>query len=145
MNIFLKIVFLGLLSSLLGACGEHQSGNSSDEYPSLTLEKLEAKYFILDSVTGPNTNFMGFMEDGGKDLFYMFSSNENALVFFDYEIGKLVKKIEFENEGPNGVGGGSQYKGFQVISLDSILLANSIDSKVYLLNGSGEILKDLQK
>ncbi|MFC4874046.1 DUF4221 family protein [Negadavirga shengliensis] len=118
--------------------------NKADGHVSYVLENTGIKTFVLDSLTGPISTFVTYVQAPDADLFCMYSREQNALVFFDYASGMPVDKAQFSNEGPNGVGGYSGYKGFQVISRDSILVANVILNKVFLLNSKGEILDQMK-
>ncbi|GAB2479412.1 DUF4221 family protein [Algoriphagus taiwanensis] len=91
-----------------------------------------------DSTSNVSYSYQYHLSDG-KEYFFNLKMDGNILQIFDFSTGEKIKTLQFDQEGPNGVGG---LFGFHVQSLDSIFLFNPpFGSSFYLANIEGELLK----
>ena len=80
-----------------------------------------------------------FNNDKGKWLFYE-NTDFNELIIYNLPQGNILKKIKFEEKGPNGIG---SLRGFHVHNFDSIfLVSGTYVHKFYLTDTSGVIKKN---
>jgi hypothetical protein len=95
----------------------------------------------LDDATANVSYSYQYHFAGGKEYFFNLKMEDNTLQIFDFSSGEKIKSLQFEQEGPSGVGG---LFGFHVQSLDSIFLFNPpFGSAFYLANSEGEVLKKI--
>ncbi|NJO88203.1 MAG: DUF4221 family protein [Chloroflexia bacterium] len=102
----------------------------------------KTKNFILTPET-KNFCFYARYFKAKNDSQYLVLSNErlNRIEFYNWNTGKLSNLIKLEKEGPNGIISG--LRGLEVLSMDSILVFNSItyNGSFYLVDKNGKIIK----
>lgn len=78
---------------------EEEKIQTEKEY---TLEELPDKCFELDENTIQNTPYMQYIPEKGQFCFT--NTPDNSIAIYDFNTGKMLKKIFFDKEGGNGVG-----------------------------------------
>ena len=126
-NSFFKLLF-GILLIIVSCKDEKKEILYSLETTGKFLE------FELDSLSPNQSNGLQFLDP------YLFSLdlNSNKIQLFDVNSGKIVKNLQFEREGPNGV---SDIFGFQVQSLDSIYLFSLGSRVIFLTDTTAQIIQ----
>ncbi|EOZ91519.1 hypothetical protein A33Q_4587 [Indibacter alkaliphilus LW1] len=116
---------------------EKNKDKESSQKNSFEFERIGTKKFPLDSTTaGGGSNFQ-YVENEGKKLLCYLNTNQNTLIFYDYEQETLEYQLSIEKKGPNGVG---EISGFLVHSTDSIFVYSNSGVRLYHLNQSGKII-----
>ncbi|MEE9371801.1 MAG: DUF4221 family protein [Saprospiraceae bacterium] len=98
----------------------------------------DRKAFNIDSKTSYASRFFDIIEYDGRECFLLLDHNGMSIQLFDFESTALVKKINLEIGGPDGVGmpNGLVYK-----SIDSMYIINSNRYEVVLINRYGNVQK----
>ena len=115
--------------------------NSKIFIDSLTFKFIEEVSFPLDSMTAMTSFSVGFHEDNidNKRYYSMLSATETFINVYDYDTKKMVKRIDLNQEGPNGVGFGNGLMAHKLINLDSVLIYNYYLLTLLLLDGEGNL------
>jgi Domain of unknown function (DUF4221) len=104
---------------------------------SCTLQLGAKKVLLLDTTTSDKGYLHFFREESGSHLL-MVNSEKNTIHLYDWNIGKLVKSIPLEREGPNGVG---NIQGAVATTSDSIYVLSPDQFRVSLINTEGKVLR----
>lgn len=81
-------------------------------------------------------NLQLFEDASGRQTLY-FIGRENAILVYDWKSEKLLRRINLEERGPDGVG---KANGFQVITPDSILVTSRFVQKLSFVDSTGRLL-----
>ncbi|MCH7402328.1 DUF4221 family protein [Belliella kenyensis] len=140
MKILIFTISLVLLFSI--GCGSKISEDSDSNQKNESFEylkyKLDYKFTItLKETSTYSSNLQVYEKDDEELLLFADAKNNGRIFFFNINNGALVDKIEFELEGPNGIG---RMNGFHYINEDTILIVNSFQYKVLHLNSTGSII-----
>lgn len=98
------------------------------------IELIGKKEISLDENTSSFTMFMQYIDN--IDKLSLYNKYNNSIYLFDYNTGKLYKKIQFEKEGNNGVG---KLQGYDYINEDSIFVYNRHTKIVSLMNEASQL------
>lgn len=118
--------FLCILCALLlfQSCAYDIVTNKNDKKNNLTasyeLLQIGEKRFLLDDESQPRNRCIQLYEDIKTDSLYYTFYNEynNSIYVYDYLSSNLIKKIQFDKEGSDGV---YPYRsGYYISSFDSI-------------------------
>ncbi|WP_026953190.1 DUF4221 family protein [Algoriphagus mannitolivorans] len=132
MRLFLSLI----LGVLFLQC---QNKSNSEIQPKELHPTGEIVALQLDDSTSNVSYSYQYHFGNGKEYFFNLKMEGNTLQIFDFSTGEKIKSLQFDLEGPNGVGG---LFGFHVQSMDSIFLFNPpFGSSFYLANAEGELLK----
>ena len=126
-NIMYILPLIGII--ILFSC---QPKNNNDwKSGAFNLESTGEILSVYIDDSTPNVS-MGLQYSNG----YLFNVNwvKNEIQMYDTETGSLLKGLEFEIEGDQGVG---QLFGFHVHNLDSIFLFPQFDPVIVLTDTSG--------
>lgn len=127
----IKIV-IGLLGVIIfHSCHDERNSYGRKGTNEYTMEFVEGKMFLLDSMTAQTVNYMQLIGDTSLAIF---NSPMNNICLFDWVTGKEKLKIRLQKEGPNAVNG---IRGFYIQSKDSIWLYNDWKKDVYLVDADG--------
>ncbi|HAI74747.1 MAG TPA: hypothetical protein DCM08_00740 [Microscillaceae bacterium] len=98
-----KIHFLLFTSLwwLMISCVGQQDGQPLQQ-AKYDLQLKDSLVIPIDVTTKPKSRQLQYLEK--EQLLVALNENKNSLQFYDLRLGKLVKKIKFEREGPQGVG-----------------------------------------
>lgn len=107
---------------------------------SIELQKTGEFAIELDSTIGITNESIVFYEENDSSKLSIFNAFDASIHIYDYLSGKLLKKVQFDINGENGIGKFSNMGHF-MDSSDSIFLTNHWENRVYLLNNKAEILK----
>lgn len=117
----------------------YQSANAETYKKIFELKDSSSVTFPLDSTTGYSTSSIQYY----KGLLSILNAEQNALSIYDYKKGTLYKKLKFPVVGPNNVGRLDVLAHHYIISLDSILVYNARQGKLYILNQHGMVYKQI--
>jgi uncharacterized protein DUF4221 len=107
---------------------------------SLSMEEVGTVSFPLDSITGFYHNSIQALSIADSSYMSFFNEEANSLYIYNYYTRKLVKRIIYATEGPDGLG--NNYKiGHYIINLDSILICTPHTFNLFMTNGKGKVLK----
>jgi hypothetical protein len=136
-----KLIILGLLCCL-GCNMQIEIENPWVDYSNIReLEKDGEKKFQLDSLARPSSNSIQYFQDThGREYFSFLNDLNNSIYFYDYSTTDFLFKIDFQLEGPNGVG---NLMGHHIESLDTIVVYNYAMEKLFFSNKRGEIYKTI--
>ena len=135
--------FLCILCALLlfQSCAYDIVTNKNDKKNNLTasyeLLQIGEKRFLLDDESQPRNRCIQLYEDIKTDSLYYTFYNEynNSIYVYDYLSSNLIKKIQFDKEGSDGV---YPYRsGYYISSFDSIYFRSMSTNRLYVLNESG--------
>jgi hypothetical protein len=141
-----KITQILLITILLSSCANEKPFN---DYPLENGKQYSKKYElkVSDTVTFPLDTETGFFhvsthytEFNEKKIFSLFNSNQRRIYVYDYDNNSLIKTINYEKEGPNGIGN-SYSMGHYIKNLDTAYLYGSFGYKLLMTNHNGEVLK----
>ena len=132
MRLFLSLI----LGVLFLQC---QNKSESNKQPKELHPTGEIVALQLDDSTSNVSSSYQYHFDNEKEYFFNLKMEGNTLQIFDFSTGEKINSLQFDQEGPNGVGG---LFGFHVQSMDSIFLFNPpFGSSFYLADAEGELLK----
>lgn len=127
----IKIV-IGLLGVIIfHSCHDERNSYGRKGTNEYTMEFVEGKMFLLDSMTAQTVNYMQLIGDTSLAIF---NSPMNNICLFDWVTGKEKLKIRLQKEGPNAV---NDIRGLYIQSKDSIWLYNDWKKDVYLVDADG--------
>ena len=95
-----RLFFLGIILATI-ACTERRKSRDIQHF---TLNELLADTLFLEKDTltkNVGVNFTHFQTDSGEVLM---TFNLNRLLTYSYPEGKILKSVQFEKEGPDGIG-----------------------------------------
>ena len=76
------------------------------------------KKILLDYDTAPKPPYMQMIKgELGEQILTFLNPYKYAIYFYNYENGELIRKIEYEKEGPNGI---LRLEGYYIKNMDSI-------------------------
>ncbi|MCF0180573.1 MAG: DUF4221 family protein, partial [Bacteroidales bacterium] len=131
-----------LLSILLLSCSTQQNGKFTKEL----RESNNVFRINLDSHIDPNERTIRFYEDSLNECITMRrmlpKEIYDEIAFIDIHSGENIYNIKIYREGPNGIYGGLY--GYDLVNKDSILLTSKYQQILYVVNGKGEILKQIE-
>lgn len=131
----MKIFDLVLIGLIFLSC----SHKKDKQYEFVPTGKT--KSFILSKKTQNYSNYIRYFK-ANNDSQYLVMGNKdfNRIEFYDWNTCKLSHIINIIKEGPNGVG---SLRGFEIISMDSILVFNSItyNGIFYMIDRNGIIIR----
>lgn len=126
---------VALLLCLLGFCACHSPEQEEDScYLESTTDYLE--YPVPSDAHIPLFNLYTFRQDGCE---YLTFSNmwTRTLYIYDLLKGNLVKRIAFQAEGPNGIGG--DLFGYYMTDFNHIYIPNTSQNVIYLSDTTARI------
>lgn len=126
--------------SLINCKKERVSQFTTDTYQ--VVEVSDIYNLKIDSLFDNNGDFLNIPLRINKDydsLLTVFLPSQKRLYVFNFIRQSLSSVIDFQEEGPNGVGPLVSGDLHYYINTDSILVFNSSAIKLYLLNGFGEV------
>jgi len=130
-NLILPFLGMVFLVFALGGCGTKEK-----RIPVMDIEEPITDTLILEKdifTKGLGSNFNYFETDSGEILVTFLSHN---FLIYDFATGKLLRKQEFEKEGPDGIGSfvpGSfiDEKGIYFLSQPNKFVEGDFDGKVH--------------
>jgi len=87
----------------------------------------------------PYTYYLTCYEENDSAWIFYGNSNLNELIIFTYPEGLLYKRIKFERDGPQGIGG---YRGVHVHNLDSIFVVSATYVDRFFLTDTSGVIKN---
>ena len=139
-NNFTLIVFC---ISFLNSCQtDNNSGNDySPRYDSELTANREVLKLPLDSDTPPNSICLKYFSPNvNEEYLFFLNKHINTILIFDLNKRKLIRKIPIKKEGENSIGKASS---FTIKNLDSIYVASSGKTILYLIDSSGLIKRKI--
>lgn len=108
------------------------------------VESSEPVKFELDTlISNDFTQYSMQWSDSGLKFpfFSLLDGNNNRLLVYDNETGKLTRRVYFAKEGPDGIGELLPNDRHFYISNDSIVVFNSMSGTVFLTDNMGKPYK----
>ena len=139
-NNFILIVFC---ISFLNSCQKDNksSNDSSPKYNSELTANSEVLKLPLDADTPPKSICLKyFSPNENEEYLFFLNKHINTILIFDLNKRKLIRKIPIQKEGEDGIGRAS---GFTIKNLDSIYVASSGKTILYLIDSYGLIKRKI--
>jgi len=138
----LRVYFFQIfIISVLVSCSssEESSINQTYQFEDIyTFEMVGETKFPLDSVTSGSSDYKVYLDLKKQRIFAFDNPSKNRIYVYNYDRQKLIKFIEFQREGPEGIG---QMEGFYIHTLDSIFIPSTQNQALYLVNQNSKIVK----
>lgn len=129
-----KLNLLTVLVVVLYSCSNSEEGNSEVV---MELGLQETKEFMLDGETPQyNSDYQFFENSEGRYVSFLNSRN-NSIYIYNYDSRELEKKIQFDQEGPNGTG--QIVRSYYYHNKDSIFIHGLYSRRFYLFNDRAEL------
>ena len=128
---------------LLTACHNNQSEDSilvtdaRHSIDSVTLFNRQELRFPLDTASNARTQSVCVYPKESPQLMLFHHSSSNIISVYDLKTQKLVSKINFHPEGPNGVG--RDIRSMHFHNFDSIFLLSNLGQQLHLLDSAGTL------
>lgn len=103
----MKISYLYILLTpiFLIGCSKKSTENKENTISSkYILREVEDKQFELDENTTQNSPYFQYISNKDSSIFAFINEYDNSITINNFKTCKLIKKIYFNKEGPNGVG-----------------------------------------
>ncbi len=140
-SIFILIILLGFACSDKSRFNPYlQKENSSDYKKKIDLMSRELLEFSLDSSLRFSTNSIGVSTIRGREYLSFLDTDLMTLAIFDYKDTQKLRTVQFEYEGPNGLGNLSTSVHY-LHAFDSIYLFHHWSGALIHLTDSGKIIK----
>lgn len=130
----MKVILFLYISTIIISC---QATKEIKGGFGVTARLVNEAQFEIDSITDANSRTVNIYKDENTTYLAYHHISSNSISIFDLKSQKMVSKITFEKEGPNGLGEGITAMYFH--NFDSIFLLASLAQKIYLLDSSGVI------
>lgn len=127
-------LFLLLATILILSCQRVEEKQISSTFH---LQKIGEKSFFLDSLTRPTSQVQYWEDSNNNPFFTLLNGSNNSIYFYPFQADSSAFKISFDKEGPHGV---TQIHGYQIISLDSILIFNRGSEILRMVDKKGTTL-----
>jgi hypothetical protein len=75
----------------------------------------------------------------GREYLSYYNNPGNNIVFYDYDLRKVVHRTQLLSQGPHSVGSNTNY--IHVLKDDLVLVTSPVDEMIYLVNFSGEVIE----
>ena len=103
----------------------------------MDLKQVKTKSFLLDTDTAPKPLYIQIINDSLKNKQLTFINNyNNSIYFYNYETTNFIKKVTFDQNGPDAVKGPM---GYHIKNIDSIYIFTKL-SEITLVNHQGIVL-----
>lgn len=126
-----RFLILFVASFLFISCAEQVK--MEDRYVLQPVDNY-LEYAIDDETVVPLYNLYIF-KDNGEDFLTFSNPLARTILIYNLHSGELVKKLSFEREGPNGVGG--HIFGYYIKDFNHIFLPSAITTQIYLTDTTG--------
>jgi hypothetical protein len=103
----------------------------------ITLVEAAEKIIPLDSVSREG-GYAQLIKVDGKYLLAKLNHDVRSIYFYDWESGKVIYKLPYKTDGPDGVG---RLWGFYAVNTDSVYIISGSQYKVTLINAEGSVLR----
>ena len=114
---------------------ENESATNSNQ---VTLNIINQHSLELDSVTSSFTYDIQSVRYEGKNCIAIINQLVNRIQIYDFESGLMIKNIDYDLEGDNGVG--QAPRAFYIQNKDSIYIYEMWSSVVSLLNQNSKVI-----
>ena len=128
-----RFLILFVASFLFISCAEQVK--MEDRYVLQPVDNY-LEYAIDDETVVPLYNLYIF-KDNGEDFLTFSNPLARTILIYNLHSGELVKKLSFEREGPNGVGG--HIFGYYIKDFNHIFLPSAITTQIYLTDTTGVV------
>ncbi|WP_194774740.1 DUF4221 family protein [Pararhodonellum marinum] len=128
---------LTIISFILLFLGFSCKPNNREEIAEIQLKSIGQTSLMIDETTPDFSMGLQYFESG-QEMVFNINWTTNSLQMYDLENGELIKNIQFEREGDQGVG---ELMAFHVHTMDSIFLFPFGTSYFSLADTSGKVKK----
>ena len=97
----------------------------------------------LDTLIGFENSSICAFKHAGRNYVSILNIINPSIYIYDYGDKRLVHKIKLQNEGPDGIGKINSNISHFMNQLDTIYILNSWTKNLYVLNGSGRVIKKI--
>ncbi|HET8861586.1 DUF4221 family protein [Marivirga sp.] len=129
-----SVLFILFISSIFYSC---ENGKSADG--DIQDYKIKEIHFSIDSTISKESNTFQYFEAENNRYLIVFNKPTDEIIWFDFEIGNVVKKTKLYTQGPNNIG---KPYGIHVKSMDSIFVLSSATYSLALINSNGKRLQN---
>lgn len=133
-----KLIFAICSFFILMACSEKSSVNRMGKNL-YTMQELSHKRFSLDDSTSQVLTHIHTFEENDSLLLASYNEVFRDICIFDVKSGKEIRKIKFQNEGPNALA--NSVMGFLYYNSDSIFIYHTWLYHLDLFNSKGELIR----
>ncbi|SFF09164.1 DUF4221 family protein [Thermoflexibacter ruber] len=139
MKNFFIFVFVSFLVSLL-SCSykEEDTSEIQQEEKGGLILSYDSIAISIDSSYLRFYNPHSFLKIKDTLLYYGYNHHNHSIDLFSLSNISIIKKINLDKEGPNGV---AEAHSLFVSSPDSLFISNENESTLYLVSGKGKVLK----
>lgn len=132
-----RFLILFVASFLFISCAEQVK--MEDRYVLQPVDNY-LEYAIDEETVVPLFNLYTFEEMGVEYLTFS-NSDTRTILIYELQTGKLVKKISYDAEGPNGIG--TRLYGYLVKDFNHIYIPNVNQSRIYETDTTGILRKTI--
>ena len=120
-------------------CSCTEQTNTADKYMLQPVDDC-LEYAVDEDTRVPLYNLYTF-EDKGVEYLTFSNSDTRTVLIYELQTGKLVKKVSYDSEGPNGIG--TVLFGYLVKDFGHIYIPNINQSRIYETDTTGIIRKTI--
>lgn len=131
--------FLLILVPFLFSCNQKRTNDSPPKHATgaYILEEMKDSTLTIDNAIDPIRKLMfPFRDRDGREYLTFQNIDANEIIFYDMHDGAWLFTIPFNTEEENWAG---TFKGYSIVSLDSIFLCREGESAIIRTDTSGRI------
>ncbi len=140
-NLFTITFALVLFSCNIALKDNKLSGTAELLYSTnLVPTNNKLRFKINNNIVNRSICLIPYTASDSTNYLYYLSGYTNKICIFNIDSQKLIKTINLEQRGPNGVG---HVNGFEIISKDSLFITSNFMRKLYLINSDGKLISHI--
>jgi hypothetical protein len=133
------LLFLFVLYSCDSSSQHSQAKNQTNFNDIIGFKSEGFNVLNLENRALPVVGSLQYSEVGVDEYLSMLNFVDNRLIIYSFDTGTVKSIIKFDHEGPHGVGLLNPNAGHFLISLDSVLVYNTMTSTLYLCDSTGRV------
>ena len=127
-----------ILFFFFSSCSERVNETKNiDTLDSVDLVIIKETEFQIDTTTNSSVSSITVYPRTNPRYLIIYHTFQSSASIFDLQTRKLIKKISFPIEGPNGVGEG--VRGMHFHNFDSIFLIALLEQRMYLVDSAAKL------
>lgn len=137
---FILVLFIGIIAFIIFSKNDIIKNTNANIFPNqCNISYIGNKAFELDDETSYLTSYIQFINRNDSLCYFSFINEyNNSIYFYNYDNSAFIKKIQYEEEGNNGVG---KIQGYYYINEDNIYTFDYGTSKIFVTNGKSTVIK----
>ncbi len=133
----MKRLFLTIITIVLFSCGQDSTNNDKQRVKvSLVATDKKLSFKIPNNIINNSACVLPYFTPDSSYLYYL-SGLTNKICVFNIGSQKLIRIINLEQRGPDGVG---WVNGFEVVNPDSIYVTSNYLTRLFLVNSKGKLI-----